>query len=620
MPTAPRAATAVSTSVATTGLLLASALLVPPIAQAADDDSGPTFTRLNVDTHITGASFTTVGEVFDGEQNIVTSGFGSLGMYGMPAGGGTVQVYRPKANASDWRKVTVFDASEGIIFPNRPTVADVNGDGRNDVIVPSGYFFDTNPDLPTGPQERGAITWWENAGTDGSGNPLPFVRHDVITGQPGSYHGVEHVDLDGDGTLDLVSTAEQGRVPSNTADDIIELQFFKGLGDGEFAAPVTLSDHGGSLPVVHDVDGDGRLDIITAQYFDTAPIPGPESSANPTFLWLEQVGDADGPLTSANFVPHTIATLAQTAAGRGVGMGFQIRPVEGFREPGKVSWVGTNHQNRCAQPYLPPEEVIEFLPGDDIRAQWGLRTLSVPESPSATPVACDADFKAGLTLFHPGGEITSRATQGQGAPGVFGYGDVDGDGDIDLVVSGDGDRRLFWIEQLADGATVMHTLTDPGEEFGQAGGAEVADLDGDGTNELVFSSFDRNALAIWKRTGGGGPQEPPTEPVVTKRSKLTLTPRPVTVRKNGKATVRINLTAAAGGPARSVVVRWVPNKGKAKKLGTQRLNRINATKHRGKVTWRPKKPGRLVVRYAGTRVSPTLKDTAVTQRVKVRMR
>ena len=31
----------------------------------------------------------------------------------------------------------------------------------------------------------------------------------------------------------------------------------------------------------------------------------------------------------------------------------------------------------------------------------------------------------------------------------------------------------------------------------------VADLDGDGDNELAFSSFEQNTLAIWTRQGGG---------------------------------------------------------------------------------------------------------------------
>ncbi len=614
MPAPPSSRHLRSVLTACTGLI--GAMLLVPASHAADGPAA-NFTRLNVDTAIQGASFTSVGEVFPGESNIVTSGFGPLGMYGMPAGGGTVQVYRPRASLSDWRKTTVFDASAEIVFPNRPTIADVNGDGRPDVIVPSGYFFDTNPQLPA-TQSRGAITWWENTGTDGSGAALPFIRHDVITGQAGSYHGVELADLDADGIKDIVSTSEEGKVPSDTTDDTVQLQFFKGRSDHTFEAPVTLSTNGGSLPVVQDVDGDGRLDLVSAQYFGR----GAAEANEPTFMWFRQVGDTSAGLTPANFERHTIATLLEA------GLGFQIRPVIGFRKPGKVSWIGTNHMNRCAQPYIPiPEMVMEFVPGNDPEAPWQTTNLAVPSTPADDPLACDAAFKAGDLLFHPGDEITSRATQGQAAPGVFGYGDVDGDGDVDLLVSGDGDRRLFWIEQRSDGSTTLRTLTAPGEEFGQAGGAVVTDLDGDGRAELVFSSFDRNTLAVWKRTGGG-PFVPPTGPGVkpgpakstTTVSTLRVTPGRTRVRAGHRAVWKIRLKAAPGGPQRKVTIRFLPTKGKSRKIRVLTLAPRAKRVHTGRLTWRPTRAGRLEVRYSGVKVSSVSRDTGATRRVKVRLR
>ena len=65
----------------------------------------PTFTRIDVDTAISGASFTSVGEVFAGEQDIVTSGYGALTRAGRPVGGGSLQLYRPGATLEDWTKV-----------------------------------------------------------------------------------------------------------------------------------------------------------------------------------------------------------------------------------------------------------------------------------------------------------------------------------------------------------------------------------------------------------------------------------------------------------------------------------------------------------------------------------
>ncbi len=487
----------------------------------------PTFARIDVDTTISGASFTSVGEVFDGEQDIVTSGYGVLDSLGRPTGGGTLQIYRPGATLADWTKVTVFGPEEGVVFPNATTIDDVDGDGDNDLILPSGYFFGTDP---TAGEKlvTGAITWWENRGPDES-----FERHDVIGGQAGSYHGVQLVDLDGDGVKDLLSTSEEARTAGDLGDDTVETQFFKGRADQTFAAPVALSDAGGSQPVVYDMDADGDLDIVSSQYFHTFN----NAPGAPTFLWLENQ-DADGTLTASDFKTRTIATLLNTATDRGVGMGFQIRPVPNFRKPGTVSWIGTNHVNRCTLPVpLAPiaEQVIEFTPGTNIRAQWKLTTLSAPTTP--TP-PCPADYR---NYPEPefSDQITARFGYGQGAPGVLGYGDIDGDGDVDLAVSGDGDRRLWWIEKKADGGTILHKLTDDGEYFGQAGGAVVADLDGDGVNEIVFSSYDQNTLAIWT------PDGTVAVPVVV-TSRLTATPATVKVKAGKKARVALSLSAAAG--------------------------------------------------------------------------
>jgi hypothetical protein len=595
-------------------ILAGATLALVPAATAiraadAATPAPPTFHRINIDTGVTGAAFTVVGEVFAGEQNIVTTGFGTLGMMGLPTGGGSLQVYRPLTNLADWRKVTVFDSTANVVFPNQPTLADVDGDGDQDVIVPGGNFFDS-----VAGNSRGSITWWENKGVDGAGAALAFERHDVITGQAWAYHGIQFTDLDGDGVKDILSVGEQGKNPSNGGDDLVETQFFKGNPDHEtFAAPVALSEFGGSLPVVADVDKDGDSDIVTAQYFDVGT--GPADAGNATFLWLERTSN-DATLSADDYTKHTIATLAPTAAGRGVGMGFQIRPVPGFRGPGTVSWIGTNHMNRCTQPFLPAEQVLEFTPPADPKQPWALKTLSTPAA-AATP--CPANYSTGAYPIFPGDEITSRAGNGQGAPGVFGYGDIDGDGDVDLLVSGDGDRRLFWIEQLADGGTVLHRLTGPAEQFGQAAGAVVVDLDKDGKQELVFSSFDRNTVAVWQRDAVAPAPTPATLKVP---SSLRVGPAATTVKAGKKATWSIRLTGAPGGDRRTVTVSFDPKKkGKTVKLATIKLTKTSTDgAQKGKFGWRPKKAGRLVVTYQGTSVSEWVRDTRASDAVRIRIR
>ena len=93
--------------------------------------------------------------------------------------------------------------------------------------------------------------------------------------------------------------------------------------------------------------------------------------------------------------------------------------------------------------------------------------------------------------------IYSRTDTGQYAPGVFGWGDVDGDGDTDIALSGDGDQRIFILRQNGSGDFDTITLLDT---FGQAGIMQVGDFNNDGKVEIVASSFEENTIHIfeWK--------------------------------------------------------------------------------------------------------------------------
>ena len=236
--------------------------------------------------------------------------------------------------------------------------------------------------------------------------------------QPWAYHGIEFADLDGDGNKDILTVGEQGVDPANPADDLVQMELHAGNGNGTFDAPVIIATTGGSLPVVNDVNGDGRLDIVSAQYFGFPN--GPGAVTMPSYRWYEQTGPiVGGALTSANFTPRTIATFGQTA------YGFQIKPVPNFHGDGKLGWVATNHMSKLGPGgnFIPAfESVYELTPGADKTQPWAIKTLSNPADP--------AD------------KMAARSANGSAAPGVLGYGDIDGDGDIDLAVSGDGDEKV----------------------------------------------------------------------------------------------------------------------------------------------------------------------------------
>jgi hypothetical protein len=429
------------------------------------------------------AGFTVTGNVTgNGNLEIVST---SLNIVPVPGGRplivpGAVKIY--SGSGTNWTATDVVTPADNLVFPNRPSIEDVDGDGRNDVLLPSGTFF-TRADPTVG---GGAITWWRNNG-DGT-----FTRNDVITGVRGAYHAAIYTDFDGDRIKDIVTNFEDGGFPAYPfgppvpfAKPITEVQYFKGLGAGAFAAtPTKLADGGGSNPTVVDLDLDGDLDVASAQYFGvkTNPAGGPQGTvSNESFVWFERTGTASDGLDTSDFTKRVIA--------RGLGESFELLPVDNIDGDGRYGAIGINHVNPATQnPALGASaepQIVRLTPGADIRAEWNVTRID-----------------SGITI--------DDARTGQAAPGFGSRGDVDGDGDIDLVFSGDADGTFYWLERKANGSWFQHDLivefgatpVDP-KAYGQ-GSASVADLNRDGKNEIVISSFNSNSVEIISRNNGTG--------------------------------------------------------------------------------------------------------------------
>ena len=349
-----------------------------------------------------------------------------------PLGNGLVNRYSPKGGAGGWSKTALLAQSAGVKFPNRVSAADVDGDKDLDLILPYGF-------LACVPLSCGGLAWLEQT-------KAGFKRHDVVkNGHPLFFHHAELADVTGDGVKDLVTVGEAKPLLGAAK---AEARIYPG--DPKLAArfkstPIKVGAGLGSFPTVVDLDGDNDLDIVSAQYF----VKG-ESAA-----WMER--------TATGWTKRIIDKLS--------GPSIQLSLVPGLLGKGKASWVLANHTNTKDSAAAPESAVYLLTPGKDPRQPWARKKLSAGFMSRKSP------------MFGP-----------QGAPGVFSWGDLDGDKDLDLLVSGDGDPNIYWLEQRPGGAFATHVLA---KDLPQSGVA-AADLDGDGKAEAIVGSYEKNKLLLFR--------------------------------------------------------------------------------------------------------------------------
>lgn len=405
--------------------------------------SGPfKLNRYTVDAGACGASWVQVADVSgDGQAELIVSRYGKSGSP-LQVPRGEVVIYSRDSDLGQWSRSPIATQADDLIFPSRTTMSDVDGDGDLDALLPTGWFL---CEIVPGMDSCGGILWYEQT-SDG------WVRHDVLPAeQELFFHSALLTDLNGDGIDDLISVGE--RFETSSAPGLAEARWWPGSPDGQgfLSQWHTIGEGLGTKPRLGDVDGDGDMDIYGAQYF----LPGA------SFGWFEQVRAPEGTSDAGEWAYHVIDDE--------VGGAIDLALVVDLMGDGKTYAVGSNHTNPEEVEGDPAAGVFLYEVPEDATQRWERRLISGP--------------------------IIARPGRGSLAPGVIGTGDLDQDGDIDLVVSGDGDERVLLYEQIDGGGFLEHVLED---SLGQAGGVKFADLDGDGDQELVMTGYEDDAIYIYE--------------------------------------------------------------------------------------------------------------------------
>jgi hypothetical protein len=157
-------------------------------------------------------------------------------------------------------------------------VADLDGDGRLDFLALVS-------------QEYECVEAFMNQGIDASmQRSHPFVRKRLWTGPDLTFgsSGIEPVDLDGDGDLDVLY-ANGDAFDNNYANPSHGVQWLENLGNGQFVCHRLTDLVGAYAPRAGDVDLDGDLDILAVAWLPEQVKPASLlAGALPSIVCLEQ--------------------------------------------------------------------------------------------------------------------------------------------------------------------------------------------------------------------------------------------------------------------------------------------------------------------------------------------
>jgi hypothetical protein len=312
------------------------------------------------------------------------------------------------------------------------TVADVNNDGKLDIIS--------------------AESWFEAPGwTKHSIRSIP-----VSSGYVDSFSDLA-IDVDGDHFVDVIQIGYFAR----------RIVWMKNPGAGGGAWTENLIDAIGptEFAFLVDLDNDGHADDLLPQFTGAAKAP---------LTWYE--------LKDGSWVKHVVSTASY---GHGIGAGDVnsdkradiLTPqgwLEGPADPGAAgNW--TFHATDWQQQPIPPP------PASEASATNAPPPLRVP-SPSSIALRAPED-RSSATSAVTNPPATAPGPTPRGAEWGFLYViDLNGDGRNDVLTTSAHSYGLCWFEQRADGSWQQHVID---HSWSHAHASVLADINGDGRPDLV---------------------------------------------------------------------------------------------------------------------------------------
>ncbi len=334
--------------------------------------------------------------------------------------------------------------------------ADLDGDGRTDVVS-AGYATST-------------VSWYRNEG----GSPIAWTSFTV--GALASPTSVFTADIDGDGRVDVLSTGFSGD----------KVTWFRNNGGSPLtwtSRDITSFAASAQCVFAADVDGDGRVDVLSA------------SSGDNKIAWYRN--SPGSPVTwTPEFITTTTVSNAQSVFAVDVDGDGRVDVLSASSADDKVAW----YQN---------------TPGTPVT--WTTRNIAVTADGAWSVFAADLDGDGRVDVLsastndnriawyrNGGGSPPTWTTynvsvSASGARSVYAT-DVDGDGRVDVLSASTNDNRVTWYRN-GGGSPVTWTPYFISTAANGAYSVFATDVDGDGWVDVLSASVNDNKVAVYLSLG-----------------------------------------------------------------------------------------------------------------------
>jgi len=336
--------------------------------------------------------------------------------------------------------------------------ADLDGDGDEDVIATS--------------QDDDTVAWFENLGGGLFGSKV------VISATEDEPQTVASADLDRDGDVDVLVVLQAGNA----------LVWYENTdGEGTFAAGrnVTSAIDSGEAMTVADLDGDGDIDVVSASTDDSR------------IAWYENGTFRSSATYEAPFLVSGTATGVERVRVADLDGDGDRDVIAALEESGTVVW----YENEGGGVFADEQFVAASFPG--------ARDLNVADldGDGDLDVAASAGAQSRVSWFENldgagtfGAErLVDTDTIGSEEVEV---GDLDQDGDVDLLVASMGDDTVSWYANADGAGNFGPRRVITGTALGVRS-VEAADMDGDGDLDVVYAAADANLVGLHENLGLG---------------------------------------------------------------------------------------------------------------------